>query len=166
MNMMIYYGLSLLFATSISLQSNVNQLRKNYLAASQEEAICKQEIERIKDSSGESPIEMAYHGAYHMLWAQYLSAPLSKLNSFKKGKKLMDSALQKRYGDPEIHFLRLTIQQHAPGILKYNTNIQEDVDQITQHWESLPSAPIKKQVKDFLTSNQLLPDVQLKKLQI
>ncbi len=166
MNTLIYYGLSLCLTTNISVQSNIEQLRKNYLGATQEESICKQEIERINSFTSESAIEMAYHGAYHMLWAKYLSAPLSKLNSFKKGKELMDSALKKRYGDSEIHFLRLTIQQHAPGILKYNKNIQEDIHQITQHWESVPSTQLKKQMKEFFVSNQLLDETHLKKLKI
>lgn len=167
MNIAIYCSLSIFFGMSVMAQSeDVERLRRNYPLATRDENICKTEIEQIKNVKPTGALDMAYHGVYHMLWAKYLSAPLSKLNSFKTGKKLMETALKKRYGDPEIHFLRLTIQQHAPGILKYNKNIQEDIAQITKRWDTITSIPLKEQIKEFLVSNKLLNHTELKKLAI
>lgn len=156
MNIAIYYSIGLLTSASVVVQSNIDRLRQNYPLAIKDKEVCEAEIERIKDSKATDPLEMAYQGAYQMVWADHLSTPISKLNSFKAGKKLMDAALKKRYGDPEIHFLRLTIQKNAPAILKYNKEIQEDTNQIVKHWHTIASSKLKKQIKDFLVANELV----------
>ncbi|WP_164122915.1 MULTISPECIES: hypothetical protein [Sphingobacterium] len=156
MNTAIYYGLGLLTSSSMVLQSNIERLRQNYPLAVKDKNVCKAEIEQLQDTKATNPLEMAYHGAYLMVWADHLSTPISKLNSFKDGKKLIDAALKKRYGDPEIHFLRLTIQQNAPAILNYNKDIQQDTNQIIEHWDSIASSKLKTQIKDFLLLHKLV----------
>lgn len=156
MNIAIYFTLGLLTSSSMVVQSQIERLRQNYPLAIKDKEVCEAEIERIKDSKATDPLEMAYQGAYQMVWADHLSTPISKLNSFKAGKKLLDAALKKRYGDPEIHFLRLTIQKNAPAILKYNKDIQEDTNQIVKHWDAIASSKLRQQIKDFLLANELL----------
>lgn len=164
MNIATYYTLGLLTSTNLVIQSNIERLRENYPLAIKDKEVCNAEIERIKDSKTTDPLEMAYQGAYRMVWADHLSTPISKLNSFKAGKKLIDAALKKRYGDPEIHFLRLTIQQNAPAILKYNKDIQEDMNQIVKNWGSITSSKLKQQIKDFLLTNELIDNKTLRGL--
>lgn len=156
MNIAIYYSIGLLTSASVVVQSNIDRLRQNYPLAIKDKEVCKAEIDRLQDTKATDPLEIAYQGAYQMVWADHLTTPISKLNSFKAGKKLIDAALKKRYGDPEIHFLRLTIQQNAPAILKYNKDIPEDTQQIVKHWDSIGSSKLKKQIKDFLVANELV----------
>lgn len=156
MHITIYFTLGLLTSSSMVVQSQIERLRQNYPLAIKDKEVCEAEIKRIKDSKATDPLEMAYQGAYQMVWADHLSTPISKLNSFKAGKQLIDAALKQRYGDPEIHFLRLTIQQNAPAILKYNKEIQEDTNQIVSHWDTIASSKLKQQIKDFLQSHELV----------
>lgn len=161
MNIAIYFTFGLLTSSSVIIQSKIERLRQNYPLAITDKEVCEAEIERIKDSKAADPLEMAYQGAYQMVWADHLSTPISKLKSFKAGKKLLDAALKKRYGDPEIHFLRLTIQQNAPPILKYNRDIQEDIKQILNQWDSIASSKLKLQIKEFLLQNDLIDSMTL-----
>ncbi len=166
MHTALFYSFCLLFTNSIDMQSSVEHLRHNYPLATKEAEICEAQIKYIEASESSSPLEMAYQGAYHMLWAKYLTDPLHKLNSFKKGKKLMEKAIKQRPGEPEIRFLRLTIQYHAPGILKYNKDISQDLALLLKNWDGIPESTFKENMKDFLVTTELLDSTQRKKLEI
>lgn len=160
--LLLSYSLSVSIGIHVFVQSDLDRMRQNYPLATQKEEICATEIDRIQSREPHGPVEIAYHGAYYMLWAKYLNSPLSKLNNFKKGKNLMDKAVKANYGNPEIHFLRLTIQQHAPDIVKYKGNIREDVNQILKKWRAIPSGALKDNIRAYLHSSKLLNDDEQK----
>ncbi len=81
---------------------------------------------KVLDSANNLPYPSAYKGAMLMKKSLLLRTPESKLNAFKSGHKLLEDAITKSPSNPELRFLRLVIQEHAPEFLKYNINIQED----------------------------------------
>lgn len=91
--------------------------------------------------------QQAYLGAIGMKTAEYQKSPGDKLKKFREGKVLLEKAIQIHPDNVEYRFLRLMIQENAPGILKYNTNIKEDVSLIK---ENISKA--SKEIKTAITN--------------
>lgn len=68
----------------------------------------------------------AYKGALNMKKAAFLNSLTQKLNTFNQGKALLETEITKLPLNVELRFLRLIIQENAPALLKYNSNLQED----------------------------------------
>lgn len=71
--------------------------------------------------------QKAYYGAILMKTSEYQKTAGDKLKKFKEGKALLEGVIESNSSNIEYRFLRLMIQENAPKILKYNSNIKEDV---------------------------------------
>jgi hypothetical protein len=81
-------------------------------------------IENYTQSS--QPSILAYVCAIEMKQAEYRHNPISKLKIFKHTKKKLDSLIQTKPTDVHLRYIRLLLQEKAPGILGYNDYIDED----------------------------------------
>lgn len=70
--------------------------------------------------------QKAYYGAIVMKTSEYQKSAGDKLKKFKEGKALLEGVIENNSSNVEYRFLRLMIQENAPKILKYNSNIKED----------------------------------------
>jgi hypothetical protein len=95
-------------------------------------------IEKINKASDGSD-KTAYLGAIKMKHAEHQKTPKEKLAIFREGRDLLEKTIVKFPEKAEYRFLRLMIQENAPKVLKYNTNIKEDVKIITAAYQSMPS---------------------------
>jgi hypothetical protein len=66
--------------------------------------------------------------------------PATKLHLFKEGKKRLEAAIQREPGNAEYRFLRLIVQENAPGFLGYKSNIETDGAFIRKSYASLPES--------------------------
>src|SRR5690349_21822843 len=62
-------------------------------------------------------ILLCYRGVSEMMAAKYMINPIVKLKRFKKGKQYIEYAIHKAPDDPEIRFLRFSIQTNLPSFL-------------------------------------------------
>ena len=85
------------------------------------------------------PVE-AFEGALLMKKAGMGGSPASKLHLFKEGKKMLEKAIQQEPGNAEYRFLRLIVQENAPGFLGYKNDIEKDSAFIRKSYPSLPEA--------------------------
>jgi hypothetical protein len=92
---------------------------------------------KVLDSVNNLPYPSAYKGAMLMKKSLLLRTPESKLNAFKSGHKLLEDAITKSPSNPELRFLRLVIQEHAPEFLKYNINIKEDKKLVIEKYQEI-----------------------------
>lgn len=79
----------------------------------------------------------AYKGALLMKEAQFLKQPKERLEQFKQGKDMLESAIDAESNNAEYRFLRLLIQENTPAILKYNSNIKADATFIKEAYPKL-----------------------------
>lgn len=115
------------------------------------------ELTLIKASTIEG--KDAYEGALLMKKAGLLGTPKDKLSTFKSGNALLESAIKKQPNNTEYRFLRLIIQENAPGILGYKSNLEEDKKMIVEQYKSLP-AVVQTQIKKYSsTSKYLKPEL-------
>ena len=66
---------------------------------------------------------MHFTGALLMKKAGFNAPPAIKLHLFKSGHKMLEAAIRNNPENAEFRFLRLIIQEHAPGILGYKNDI-------------------------------------------
>jgi hypothetical protein len=90
----------------------------------------------------------AYSGALNMKKAGLLSGLKDKLNTFKQGRTQLENAINKEPQNAEYAFLRLIIQENAPAVLGYNTNIKADALLVKQQYKLFDPA-LQQIVKDY-----------------
>lgn len=81
----------------------------------------------------ESSVNNAYLGTLLMKKSDFLKDLKTKIATFKKGHQLLEKEISENQSNTEYRFLRLAIQENAPKILKYNTNIEDDALFITKN---------------------------------
>lgn len=79
----------------------------------------------------------AYEGALLMKKAGLIPKPKAKLSSFKNGHKKLEHAIEQEPKNAKYRFLRLIIQENAPGILGYKGEIEEDSKYVRESFNAL-----------------------------
>jgi hypothetical protein len=97
----------------------------------------------------------AYSGALLMKKAGLAKGAGNKLNIFKEGHKKLEDAIEKNKPNIEFRFLRLMIQEHAPGILGYKSDIKTDGQLIKKSYKELPET-VQKAIVDYSKKSKIL----------
>jgi hypothetical protein len=97
----------------------------------------------------------AFEGALLMKMAGIASGPKKKLDLFKDGHKKLEAVITKDSTNTEFRFLRLMIQEHAPGILGYKGELQKDKLYIIGHFKKLPPV-VQEAVTDYSKESKIL----------
>lgn len=111
------------------------------------------QIEIVRASS--QKYKDGYEGALLMRKADKLGIPLQKLKYFKQGRIKFDTALRDDPDNTEYHFLRLAIQEHAPKIVKYHSDIEKDEAIIKKHFKNLPQS-VQQAILDYCKNSKVL----------
>jgi hypothetical protein len=83
-------------------------------------------------------VKKAFTGAMLMKKAGLATVPANKLKLFRQGQRMLEISIRDDPNNAEFRFLRLIIQEHAPGVLLYNNDIQKDRDFIEKSYKTLP----------------------------
>ncbi len=103
----------------------------------------------------ELQIQKGYEGALNCKIANFETTPFDKLSYFKKGALLIESAIKAEPNNIELHFLRLMIQENAPSIVRYNSEIQKDTKLIKEGMKSI-TTELKSIIFDYSKSSKYL----------
>lgn len=131
-------------ARSMDLES----IRLNYGKAVSDKKLCKTMIAQL-DKSTQSPVHLAYLGAFQTIWANHVTNPISKLQTFNRGKKNIEAAVISQPDDAEIRFIRLSVQKNCPSFLGYRSNMEEDKRIIQANNNYITSALLKRMIADL-----------------
>lgn len=115
-----------------------------------------QTLEAAKQTS----FTRAYMGAMLMKQANLESKPTLKLEYFKQGSSMLDKEIANNPNNVEFRFLRLAIQEAAPAILGYNTNISSDKKVIQQGYKQLDSF-LQDYIKQYTAQSKVLSSKDL-----
>lgn len=96
-----------------------------------------------------------YEGALLMRKAGLVTIPKTKLKYFKNGRIKFQQAYNADSTNTELHFLRLTIQEHAPNIVKYKSDISADKAYIIAHFKS-QSPVVQHAIKEYSKTSKVL----------
>jgi hypothetical protein len=81
----------------------------------------------------------AFTGALIMKKAGLGGSASTKLHLFKQGHQMLEAAIEQEPDNTEYRFLRLMIQENAPGFLGYKNDLEKDSAYIRKTYKSLPS---------------------------
>ena len=93
-----------------------------------------------------------YTGALLMKKAGLLKKNKDKLKSFKEGRIKLETALMADPDNTEFHFLRLTIEEHSPRIVKYRSDIEKDKAFVIKNFKSLSPA-VQHAILDYCSTS-------------
>jgi hypothetical protein len=96
-----------------------------------------------------------YEGALLLKKAGLISGPRKKLDLFKAGKIKLETALLNNPDNTEYHFLRLAIEEHAPKIVKYRADIEEDKAIVKREFKNL-SPVVQHAILDYCKNSKVL----------
>lgn len=97
----------------------------------------------------------AFLGAMIMRKAGIGGNPATKLKLFKQGHILLEAAIKQDPNNAEFRFLRLIIQENAPGILGYKSDEEKDSEFIRKSYKSLPE-DLQKTIANYNKKSKVL----------
>lgn len=130
-------------------QTNLDEIRLNYIKALSDKNLCGKMLEEL-DSKKQQPIYLSYLGGFQAIWAKHLINPISKLKTFNKGKENIESAIQKDSDNPELRYIRLSVQKNAPFFLGYNDMVKTDTEFLKCHKNEISSVFVLENIELLL----------------
>lgn len=112
-------------------------------------------IEHYLDKIESNQDLIAYNGALYLKLSGLQKGASKKFNTFKKGKLLLDSTIEKEPTNTEWRFLRFVIQENVPPILNYNSQIEEDKAIIISGYSSCDSQ-LQRIIKGYTKKSKKL----------
>lgn len=100
------------------------------------------------------PIYLCYIGVSEMMGAKYVVSPIAKLNRFKKGKMMIEKAVEKAPEDLEIRFLRFSVQTNLPSFLGYDSDIHTDKKVLLEKLDEVTDKGLKNNIFKYLSSSK------------
>ena len=101
----------------------------------------------------------AYEGALLMKKAGLVTKAKEKLSLFKAGRLKLEASIKKDIGNTEFVFLRLIIQEHAPKIVEYRNDIENDIAAIRSNYKTLPQV-VQQAINDYSKKSKVLKSLQ------
>jgi hypothetical protein len=111
------------------------------------------EFEALKDAPEKE--RNGYEGALLMKKAGLLKRPKERLSFFKQGRIKLETAIQADDENTEFHFLRLAIEEHAPKIVKYHTDIEKDKAIVLKNFKN-QSPAVRHAILDYCENSKVL----------
>ena len=96
-----------------------------------------------------------YQGALLMKKAGLLKKAKERLAFFKQGRIKLETALLADPENTEFHFLRLAIEEHAPKIVKYHSDIEKDKTIVIRNFKS-QSPAVRHAILDYCENSKVL----------
>lgn len=155
---------SLLFASLFFLllfSTNIKEVRKMYPLAMEDSGITDELYKDLSNvSEADNIILYGYKGAILTLKAKHAKSIKEKKNFFKEGVGIIESALASNPDNIELRFIRLSVQENAPKIIKYNTKIEEDKNFILKNLDKLDNNSVKTLIRDYIRTSKLFTEVE------
>ncbi len=97
----------------------------------------------------QTPVVKGYLGGAHFIMASHAFAPWNKLSEFRTGKKILEQAIVNAPHEPELRFIRLSIQSNLPGFLNYSEHITGDTKFLQESLPGIADADLRKRINDW-----------------
>lgn len=110
-------------------------------------------LTRLKETT--IPEKAAYEGALLMKKAGLVKKPKDKLSLFKSGRIKLEAIIKGNDDNIEYRFLRLMIQENAPKIVRYKSDIKQDTELIIKLYRKQPGI-VQQAIKDYSKHSKFL----------
>lgn len=154
--------LLILFISTLCLNNlsiDVNTIRIAYKEAAQDKSkviALNQMLTDVKKT--DDVVLVAYKGAAIALLAKQKKTVKEKRNMFIEGVSLLEFAIKKEPNAIEPRFIRLSIQENSPKLLKYKSNIDEDKFFLLKQFKTIKSPSLRNHIKDYILQSKAFSD--------
>ena len=149
--------------TTLSFANHIDkmELRKQYYQSLDnkklaDDFMCKMESFSVEHDA----LLLAYKGMAYFLEANLSINPYAKYTYFKKGKSLLEEAVNKNPWNAEIRFMRFCVQTSAPKFLGYIANIETDKYYLVEQWKGLNDVDLKKKIANYMLTLTICTDTE------
>lgn len=144
-------------------------LREEYRSASLNGDVAERFNKKMLKYKGEDPLVLAYKAASEAVMAKYVWNPYSKLKQLKSAAAIFKDAVAHDKDNPEIRFLRFTVEHYVPRYLNLSPNIESDkkivIEALKEHPQSGMPPELARTMLDFMLSKDHLTPAEKKALQ-
>jgi hypothetical protein len=136
------------------------ELRKQLDRAANDSKVADQFYSRFKDldEAKADPTLLGFKAISTLILAKHAFNPMTKVSNFKKGKRILESAIARAPKDPQLIFFRYTTQVNVPAMLKYSSNVKEDrlllINYLKANAKAPKDADLFNRVKKYLTTEK------------
>ncbi|MCX2740169.1 tetratricopeptide repeat protein [Pontibacter anaerobius] len=163
----------LLFVIQVALADNkavyaVSELRAEYLEASKDKDAAERFNKKMGKYEEKDPVVLAYKAASEAVMAKYVWNPYSKLKQIRTAAAIFEEAVKLDKDNPEIRFLRFTVEHYVPRYLNLSTNLESDkkvmISSLKSHPDSGVSTEFARTMRDFLLTKDHCTEAEKKEL--
>ncbi|ALI97873.1 hypothetical protein [Rufibacter tibetensis] len=131
-----------------------------YQTATKSEEIAQKFLSLMEKYQGKDPLKLGYKAVSHAIMAKHVWSPYAKLKYLRQSSQLFEDAVALDKQDPEVRFLRFSIENYIPRYLNMSSHLEEDkkifMAAILRHPRSGISPETVKIMRDFLLRKELL----------
>jgi hypothetical protein len=130
------------------------KLRSMYMQAIQRRSALDSLISLLDKVKSPSPAEQSYLGICQAVLIQYVNGNWEKYKLLGKSKSLLNRAIERAPHDPELRFMRFTLEHYLPAFLCMSIHLKEDLSVIAGEPLFLEESPdLKKMAMEFILSS-------------
>ena len=148
----------------------VSELRHYYQKASKNAETGQSFHKFMAGYEGKEPIIIGFKAVSEAVMAKYAWSPYSKLKHLKTASALFDQAVMLDAENPEIRFLRYTVEYYIPRYLNMSSHIEQDkkmvVESLLKYPKSGLDAETYRLMRDFLLNANHLTEQEKQQLRI
>jgi len=129
-------------------EPSIYEVRKIYF----EKVNTKEGVELLQSTLEKLPNSYkinGYRAGCQMVSSKYQSSPMKKLSVFKEGKQNLELIIKEQPEDMELRLIRLSIQENAPGIVNYNSNIDSDTDLLKNEKNTISDSNLIQHINNY-----------------
>ncbi len=131
-------------------------LRQEFLKASKDEEAAKHFYDKMSTYNQQHPVKLAYKAVAGAIMAKYTWNAYSKLKYVNTALDTFEKAVTMDEHNPEIRFLRFTLEFYIPRYLGLSNHLQEDkrlvIEGLKKYSEFGMSVELARAIKDFMVS--------------
>ncbi|MBW8361783.1 MAG: hypothetical protein K0M56_06290 [Kaistella sp.] len=134
--------------------TDLDSVRKNYPSANLSKANADAFKNTVAKASSSDAVFKGYKAASEIISAKFMKGNERKA-ALTGGIKSLESTIAANPAQVELRFIRFSIQENLPKIVKYNSKITEDKNFILKNY-SRQNSGLKNYIKTYLKSSKLL----------
>ncbi len=109
--------------------TQLDPIRDSFFAATSDEGI-KSFYQSTSKVNHDNAVVVAYHGVSTAMRAEVAGNVADKFSYFAEGKEIIEQAVKQDWYNPEIRFLRFSVQSQVPFFVGYSSEKQSDIEVI------------------------------------
>ena len=155
----IYTLLLKSFLLTPTASPTLHDVRIMYHEASINDNVCKKLVTILKPfDEKKDPVFYGYRAGATMMMAKYVFSPFSKISYFRKGRDMLQRAVNADNQNMELRFLRFAVQTNLPFFLGYKDHIGADKLFILKGLSNLEDPVLKANIAKFMKESDYVSE--------